>query len=54
MKVNSLSADKLAAIKNVSQPVVAEKVKEEVGEGFVNEFLAGIEAVKIDTAKSVK
>ena len=54
MNVNSLTPAKLEAIKKVSQPVVSEKVKEEIGSEFVDEFLAGIEAVKADTAKSVK
>ena len=54
MKINSLEPDKLEAIKAVSLPVVAEKVKKEIGSDFVDAFIAGIDAVKADTVKSVK
>ena len=53
MKINSLNAENLQAIKDVSQPVVSEKVKKEIGAEFVDAFIAGIDAVKADTVKSV-
>ncbi len=54
MQVNSLKPEALAAIKAVSQPVVADKVKAEIGADFVEAFLQGIDAVKADTVKSVE
>ncbi len=53
MAVNPVALDKLAEIKEISQTVVAEKVKAEIGSGFVDTFLAGIDAVNADIAKSV-
>ena len=53
MKINALKAENLEAIKNVSLPVVSEKVKKEIGAEFVDAFIAGIDAVKADTVKSV-
>jgi len=54
MAVNSLKQEDLDAIKAVSQPVVADKVKAEIGTEFVDAFLAGIKTVKADTVKSVE
>lgn len=53
MEVNSLTPEAMDAIKAVSQPVVSDKVKEEIGAEFVDAFMAGIDVVKADTVKSV-
>lgn len=54
MEVNALAPEAMDAIKAVSQPVVSDKVKEEIGADIVDAFMAGIDVVKADTVKSVK
>ncbi|MCC8164550.1 MAG: TRAP transporter substrate-binding protein [Planctomycetes bacterium] len=53
MEVNDLSAEAKNAIKDAAQPVVAEKVRKNIGAEYVDNFLKAIDQVRIDTAKSV-
>lgn len=54
MQVNDVSSDAKAAIKAISQTVVADKVKADVDAAFVDNLLAGIARVKAETVKSVE
>ncbi len=47
MEVTELTADDIAAFREISQPVVIEDVKAELGdEAFVDDFLASVEEIK--------
>lgn len=53
MKVNTLDASAIAEIQKVSQPVVIEKAKKELGAEYVDKFLSDVKAVKADIIKGM-
>ncbi|MDR3077696.1 MAG: TRAP transporter substrate-binding protein [Planctomycetota bacterium] len=54
MEINSLAQADRDAIKAVSQPAVVAVVKKDLGDAYVDAFLAGIAKVRADIKKSVE